>query len=83
MLDAADKKMLWVPPGFAHGFLSLEDGTDLLYKCTDYYAPAHERTLLWSDPALAIEWPLADIDAPLLSGKDSAGVPLAGADVYS
>lgn len=81
-LNADDKKMLWVPPGFAHGFLALEDGTDLLYKCTDYYAPAHERTLLWSDPALGISWPLDGIGAPLLSGKDFDGVPLGQADVY-
>lgn len=81
-LDAADKRMLWVPPGFAHGFLALEDDTDLLYKCTDYYAPEHERTLLWSDPTLGIDWPLDQVGAPLLSAKDVAGVPLAGADVY-
>ena len=81
-LSAEAMNMLWVPPGFAHGFLSLEDGTDLLYKCTDYYAPAHERTLRWSDPALGIDWPLDGLGAPLLSGKDEAGVPLAEADVY-
>lgn len=81
-LNADDRKMLWVPPGFAHGFLSLEDGTDLLYKCTDYYAPEHERTLLWSDPALGIEWPLDRVGAPLLSDKDVDGVPLGQADVY-
>jgi dTDP-4-dehydrorhamnose 3,5-epimerase len=81
-LNADDKQMLWVPPGFAHGFLALEDGTDLLYKCTEHYAPAHERTLLWSDPAIGIEWPLEGIGAPLLSGKDVEGVPLARADVY-
>jgi dTDP-4-dehydrorhamnose 3,5-epimerase len=81
-LDSAGMRMLWVPPGFAHGFLALEDGTDLLYKCTDYYAPAQERTLLWSDPALGISWPLDGIGAPLLSDKDVAGVPLGQADVY-
>jgi dTDP-4-dehydrorhamnose 3,5-epimerase len=81
-LDAADKKMLWIPPGFAHGFLALEDGTDLLYKCTDYYAPAHERSLLWSDPAIGIRWPLDGIGAPLLSDRDAAGIALAQADVY-
>ena len=80
-LSAEAMNMLWVPPGFAHGFLSLEDGTDLLYKCTEYYAPAHERTLRWSDPALGIDWPLDGLE-PLLSGKDEAGVPLAEADVY-
>jgi dTDP-4-dehydrorhamnose 3,5-epimerase len=81
-LNADDKKMLWVPPGFAHGFLALEDGTDLLYKCSDYYAPAHERTLLWSDPAIGIDWPLDRVGALSLSAKDIDGVPLAGADVY-
>jgi dTDP-4-dehydrorhamnose 3,5-epimerase len=81
--DEETMKLLWVPPGFAHGFLALEDGTDLVYKCTDYYAPEHERTLLWSDPAIGIEWPLDLVGAPLLSAKDAAGAPLARADVYS
>jgi dTDP-4-dehydrorhamnose 3,5-epimerase len=81
-LNADDKRMLWIPPGFAHGFLALEDGTDLLYKCTDYYAPAHERSLLWSDPAIGIRWPLDGIGAPLLSDRDAAGIALAQADVY-
>lgn len=80
--DDPDKKMLWVPPGFAHGFLSLEDGTDFLYKCTDHYAPEHERTVLWSDPAIGIEWPLEGIGEPSLSPKDVVGLPLAEAEVY-
>jgi dTDP-4-dehydrorhamnose 3,5-epimerase len=82
-LSSANKRMLWVPPGFAHGFLSLEDSTDFAYKCTDYYAPEHERSLLWSDPALAIDWPLEGIGAPTLAAKDAAGKPLAEADLFA
>lgn len=80
-LSAANKKMLWVPPGFAHGFLALEDGTEFLYKCTDFYDPAEERSLLWSDPALGIDWPLDG--EPVLAPKDAAGLPLASADTYA
>ncbi|MGV3482160.1 MAG: dTDP-4-dehydrorhamnose 3,5-epimerase [Sphingobium sp.] len=82
-LSEANKRMLWVPPGFAHGFLSLEDGTEFLYKCTDFYAPDDEHSLLWSDPALAIDWPLAGIGAPQLSGKDEAAPRLDAADVFA
>lgn len=82
-LSAANKRMLWVPPGFAHGFLSLEDNTDFVYKCTDYYAPEHERSLLWSDPALAIDWPLEGIGTPTVAAKDAAGKPLAEADLFA
>lgn len=81
-LSAENKRLLWVPPGFAHGFLSLEDGTDFLYKCTDFYAPEHERSLLWSDPALGIEWPLEETGEPLLNTKDLAGLPLDQAETY-
>lgn len=81
-LSAANKKMLWVPPGFAHGFLCLEDGTDFLYKCTDFYAPEHEKSLLWDDPTLGIHWPLEGI-APQLSAKDAAGVPLSQAEAFA
>lgn len=76
-LSAANKRMFWVPPGFAHGFVSLEDGTDFLYKCTDFYEPANEHSLLWNDPALGIEWPLEGIELQL-SAKDIAGLPLSG-----
>jgi dTDP-4-dehydrorhamnose 3,5-epimerase len=80
-LSAENKAMLWVPEGFAHGFLSLEDGTEVTYKCTDLYLPAAERSLLWSDPAIGIAWP--DLGAPpLLSAKDAAGLPLAEAEVF-
>ena len=79
-LDAASHRMLWIPPGFAHGFVVASDAAEVLYKATDYYAPEHERTLLWSDPALAITWPLAG--APLLADKDRRGTPLAAADTF-
>lgn len=74
-LSARNKRMFWVPPGFAHGFLTLEDGTDFLYKCTAYYAPEHEQSLAWNDPTVDIDWPLDDI-TPQLSAKDSAGLAL-------
>ena len=81
VLSAANRRMLWVPPGFAHGFLVLSEDAEFLYKTTDYWFPEHERTLLWSDPALAIDWPLAG--PPVLAAKDAAGTPLAGADTYA
>jgi dTDP-4-dehydrorhamnose 3,5-epimerase len=80
-LSAKNRMLLWVPPGFAHGFLALEDDTDLLYKCTDYYAPALERAILWSDPAIAIAWPL-DEAQPLLAERDAAAPALAEAEIY-
>ncbi|MEM7502628.1 MAG: dTDP-4-dehydrorhamnose 3,5-epimerase [Pseudomonadota bacterium] len=79
-LSAENKRQLWVPPGFAHGFLVLSETADFVYKCTDYYAPEHERTLLWNDPELGIEWPLND--EPVLSEKDLQGAALADADAY-
>jgi dTDP-4-dehydrorhamnose 3,5-epimerase len=80
-LSAESKRMAWIPPGFAHGFLVVSDSADVLYKATDYYAPEHERTLLWSDPALGIKWPLAG--APVLADKDRRGAPLAAAEVFA
>lgn len=80
-LSAANKKMLWVPEGFAHGFLSLEDGTDFLYKCTSPYRPADENCLLWDDPDLAIDWPLGAME-PQLSGKDRAGKRLSDLELW-
>lgn len=74
-LSAANKKQLWVPEGFAHGFLVVSESAEFLYKTTDYYAPEYERSLLWSDPALAIAWPLAG--EPLLAAKDAAAKTLA------
>ena len=79
-LSARNKKMMWIPPGFAHGFLVLSDSAEFLYKTTDYWYAEHDRTLLWSDPALGIDWPL-DV-APILAAKDAAGRPLASADLY-
>jgi dTDP-4-dehydrorhamnose 3,5-epimerase len=80
-LSAQNKRMLWVPEGFAHGFVTLEDGTDFLYKCTQLYAPEHERAIRWDDAAIGIGWPLGDI-VPRLSAKDMAGVALADAEVF-
>ncbi len=79
-LSAENKRQLWVPEGFAHGFLVVSDSAEFLYKTTDYYAPQHERTLLWNDPDLAIPWPLEG--EPILSGKDLGGVLLHEAETY-
>ena len=79
-LSAENKRMLWIPPGFAHGFQVLSEAAEFLYKTTDYWFPDFERCLLWSDPALGIAWPLAG--PPTLAAKDAAGRPLALADVY-
>ncbi len=74
-LSAENKRMFWVPPGFAHGFVSLENGTDFLYKCTAFYDPANEHTLAWDDPSVGIDWPLEEIE-PELSAKDKLGKSL-------
>jgi dTDP-4-dehydrorhamnose 3,5-epimerase len=79
-LSAANRRMLYVPPGFAHGFIVTSESADFLYKTTDYWHPEHERTLLWNDRALGIAWP-AGIE-PILAAKDVAGVPLASAECY-
>ena len=79
-LSADDKNMLWIPAGLAHGFAVLSDYADFLYKTTDYWAPQHERTLLWNDPELAIAWPLAG--EPILAAKDKDGVRLSEAEVF-
>ncbi len=83
-LSAENKRQLWIPPGFAHGFLVLSEQADFVYKTTDYYSPTAERCLLWNDPALAIDWPLSALDglAPVLTLKDTAGTPLAKADTF-
>jgi len=81
ILSAENKRQLWVPPGFAHGFYVVSDSAELYYKCTDYYFPEHEQSLLWNDPAVGIAWPLLT-GSPLLSGKDSAGLLLAQAPHY-
>jgi dTDP-4-dehydrorhamnose 3,5-epimerase len=80
ILSAENKRMFWVPEGFAHGFVVLSERAQFLYKATDYYAPAHERTLLWNDPALGIDWRFAG--EPLLKPKDAAGAPLAQAEAF-
>ena len=80
-LSEENKRQMWVPPGFAHGFLTLSDSADFLYKTTDYYAPQFERCIAWNDPTLAIAWPLAG-QLPQISAKDQAGVALAKASVF-
>ena len=79
-LSAQNKNMVWIPPGLAHGFAVLSEYADFLYKTTDYWAPQHERTLLWNDPELAIAWPLSG--EPILAAKDRAGKPLSEAEVF-
>jgi len=81
VLKSDDKQMIWVPPGFAHGFLVLSEWAEVLYKATDYYAPQYERTLLWNDPQLGINWPLNGLD-PLLSTKDMMGKTIKEADLF-
>jgi dTDP-4-dehydrorhamnose 3,5-epimerase len=80
-LSAQNRRMLWVPEGFAHGFLVVSETAEFLYKTTDYYAPEHERSLLWNDPALGIDWPLEGRE-PLLKPKDAAGTPLGQAETF-
>ena len=81
-LSAENKRQMWIPPGFAHGFVVTSDAAEFLYKTTDYWAPEHERSILWNDPAIGIEWPALDA-APLLSGKDQAAALLADAEVFA
>ena len=81
-LSAQNKKQLWIPQGFAHGFYVLSEWAEVIYKATDYYAPAWERSLLWNDPALGIEWPLISGRPPLLSEKDSQGKLLSDAELF-
>ena len=79
-LSAENKRQLWIPEGFAHGFMVTSDSAEFLYKTTDYWAPQYERSILWNDPAIGIDWPLEG--EPLLSGKDKLGTLLADADVF-
>lgn len=79
-LSAQNKTMLWIPPGFAHGFYVLSEQAEVLYKATDYYAPQWERTILWNDPALGIRWPQGP--APIVSAKDAVGLPLSLAELF-
>ena len=80
VLSAENKRQLWIPPGFAHGFVVLKDNTEFLYKTTDYYAPQHERCIRWDDTTIGIDWPIAQ--QPILSGKDQLALPLSQAEVF-
>jgi dTDP-4-dehydrorhamnose 3,5-epimerase len=80
-LSAENKRQVWIPEGLAHGFLVLSETADVLYKVTDYYAPQHERALLWNDPRIGITWPSEH--APILSAKDREALPLAAAEVFA
>ena len=80
-LSEDNHRQLWVPPGFAHGFVVLSESADFLYKTTDYYAPAHERCIAWNDPAIGIEWPMSN--EPSLSAKDKLGLALSQAEVFA
>jgi dTDP-4-dehydrorhamnose 3,5-epimerase len=79
LLSAANRRMMWIPPGFAHGFYVTADSAEFVYKCTDFYAPEHEVSMRWDDPAIGIDWPLVDGQPPLLSAKDAAGLDFAEA----
>lgn len=81
-LSADNKRMLWIPPGFAHGFVVLSEFAEFLYKTTDYWAPEHERSILWNDPELAVDWRLGG-ETPLLSAKDQAGQLFRDAEVFA
>jgi dTDP-4-dehydrorhamnose 3,5-epimerase len=81
-LSAANKRQLWIPAGFAHGFYVVSNWAEVVYKTTDFYHPEHERTLIWDDPDVNIEWPLLAGSAPLLSPKDARGVRLVDAELY-
>jgi dTDP-4-dehydrorhamnose 3,5-epimerase len=82
VLSAAAKRQLWIPEGFAHGYLVLSDTVELFYKVSDFYAPEHERTLMWNDPTVAIAWPALE-GGPILSDKDRRGLPLGQAEVFA
>ncbi|MHB1120183.1 MAG: dTDP-4-dehydrorhamnose 3,5-epimerase [Bellilinea sp.] len=81
-LSAENKRIFWIPPGFGHGYYVLSDWAEFVYKATAFYAPEFERTILWNDPQIGIEWPLLDGNAPLLSSKDAAGKLLSQAQVF-
>ena len=81
ILSAENQQQLWIPPGFAHGFVTLSDSAEFLYKTTDYYSPAHERCIIWNDPEIGIDWRLPI--APTLSAKDQVGTPLALAECFA
>ena len=78
-LSDDNRRQIWIPPGFAHGFVALSAHADVVYKATDFYAPQHERCIIWNDPRIGIDWP---VKTPILSGKDQAGLSLADAQVF-
>lgn len=80
LLDADEHQQLWIPPGFAHGFVVLSESAEFLYKCSDYWYPEHERSLLWNDAELGIDWPIDFI--PQMAAKDAAGTPFAQAQLF-
>ena len=82
-LSAQGRQMAWIPPGFAHGFLVVSESAEVLYKASDFYAPEHERTLLWNDAGLGIDWPIPSGQNPLLAAKDCNGLPLQSCEVFS
>lgn len=82
VLSAENKQQLWVPPGFAHGFAVLSETAEFFYKCTDFYAPEYERSIIWNDADLGIDWPIEDPQSLILSPKDKAGVAFKAAEVY-
>ena len=81
MLSAESKRQMWIPPGFAHGFLVLSDSAEFFYKTTDYYSPEYERSILWNDPALGIDWP--SVDEPVLSTKDALAISFGGIEAIA
>ena len=83
ILSAENNHQIWVPPGFAHGFYVLSDFADVIYCCTDFYAPQYERTIIWNDPELAINWPLIDNEVPILSPKDAQGLLIKNSECYN
>ena len=82
-LSAQSRQMAWIPPGFAHGFLVVSESAEVLYKASDFYAPEHERTLIWNDARLGIDWPIPSGQNPLLAPKDCNGLPLQSCEVFS
>jgi dTDP-4-dehydrorhamnose 3,5-epimerase len=82
-LSEDNHRMLWVPPGFAHGFYVLSETADFVYKCTEFYAPEHERCIRWDDPGLSVDWPIPTHAAPLVSAKDADGVAFGDAECYA
>jgi dTDP-4-dehydrorhamnose 3,5-epimerase len=82
VLSESNRQLLWVPPGFAHGYLAMSDEVDFVYKCTDFYAPQHERAIRWNDPILGVQWPLPIGVMPTLSGKDALAPTFQEAETY-